>query len=106
MKTTNLSILSFIQSTFNEYHVSGREPGSRAIMTKTEPNSQRNHVSGREGGSEGGRNMQTATHTVACALLWSFAELGQSSLGGSQKAPSPYLKSTGIDHKQFAGDTR
>lgn len=51
--------------------------------------------------------MQTATHTVAGALLWSFAgELGQSSLGGSQKAPSPYLKSTGIDHKQIAGDTR
>lgn len=54
MKTTNQSILSFIQSTFNEYHVSGREPGSRAMMTKTEPNSQRNHVSGREGEKEGG----------------------------------------------------
>lgn len=51
--------------------------------------------------------MQRATHNVACALLWSLAgELGQSSLAGSQKAPFPYLRSTGIDHKQFAGDTR
>lgn len=53
MKTTNQSILSFIQSTFNEYHMSGHEPGSRAIMTKTEPNSQRNHVSGREEHAKG-----------------------------------------------------
>lgn len=74
LKTTNQSILSFIQSTFNEYHVSGREPGSRAIMTKTEPNSQRNHVSGREGAKEGGTCK--GLHTMWPALCLEFGRTG------------------------------
>lgn len=71
MKTTNQSILSFIQSTFNEYHMSGREPGPRALMTKTEPNSQSNHVSGREEAEEGGtcKGLHTMWH-VLCSGVW------------------------------------
>lgn len=112
MKTTNLSILSFIQSTFNEYHVSGREPGSRAIMTKTEPNSQRNHVSGREeGAKEGGtcKRLHTLWHALCSGVLqnwvspvweahrklhlhiWRAQELTTSSLQGTQGERQPAL---------------